>query len=140
MASETSGPGIGRGKKLTALALVIVLIAVTAVAYVMLAGDSNSDAIQSDVTLLLTHYNPSYADPARVAIYVDGIFQQNVSIDVGANETILFELAEGNHTIGFDYTIAPSAEPDGVIDAEGSIEITSSDPRELSWEVGSGIW
>ncbi len=140
MASETPGPGTGRGKRLTALALVIVLIAVTAVAYMMFAGDSDSDAIQSDVTLLLTHYNPSYADPARVAIYVDGIFQQNVSIDVGANETILLELAEGNHTIGFDYTIAPSAEPDGVIDAEGSVEITSSDPQELSWEVGSAVW
>jgi hypothetical protein len=114
------------------LAVVIVLIAVVAVAYIMVTERS-----KCEVTLLITHYNPQYADPAIVAIYIDGSFEQEVTVECGKNQTVVFELTEGNHTIGFDYTIAPSIEPDGVVDYEFSVEITISDePIEYSWNAG----
>jgi hypothetical protein len=134
MASEPLQPSVSRRKIVIALTVVTVLIAVIAVAYVMVIARP-----ESGTTLVVTHYNPSYTDPARVAIYLDDELKQEVSIDVGANHTIVFKLTRGNHTIGFDYTISPSSEPDGVIDAEYSVEITNSDPKELHYEVGDGF-
>ena len=139
MASGLSGSDMSRRKRLIAVAIAAVLIAVVAVAYVMMTDSSDSGGNPSSVTLLITHYNPTYGDPARVAVYIDDVYLQNASIDVGANYTVVFDLAQGDHVIGFDFTIAPSAEPDGVIDAEYQVEITSSDPSMFSWEVGSGF-
>ena len=135
MVPEQLQPNRSRIKKVIALAVVIVLIAVIALAYALVVARSSSS-----VTLVVTHYNPSYADPARVAVYLDDRLEQELNIDVGANNTIELKLTRGNHTIGFDYTISPSSEPDGVIDAEYSVEITTLDPREFSWEVGSNFY
>ena len=107
-------------------------VAVVAVAYVVILSRSSAS-----VTLLVTHYNPQYADPARVALFIDDTLEEEFSIEPGSNYTCQFKLGRGDHTIGFDYTIAPSAEPDGVTDAEYSIEITSSDSREYRWNAGS---
>lgn len=123
---------MNRRKKAIVLVMAIVVVAVVAVVYMAVLSRSSAS-----ITLLVTHYNPSYGDPARVALYIDDTLKQEFSIDPGSNYTIEFELGHGNHTIGFDYTIAPSAEPDGVIDEEYSIEITTSNSREFSWNAGS---
>ena len=125
-------PRVNRRRKMITSAIVIVVVAIAAVAYVVIL--SRSDA---SVTLLVTHYNPQYADPARVALYIDDTLEEEFSIEPGSNYTCLLKLGRGDHTIGFDYTIAPTTEPDGVIDAEYSIEITSLDSREYRWNAGS---
>gem|GEM_PF-6604525 len=73
-----------------ALTVVTVLIAVIAVAYVMVIARP-----ESSTTLRVTRYDPSYSDPARDAIYLDDELKQEVSTDVGANHTIVFELTLG---------------------------------------------
>jgi hypothetical protein len=123
---------MNRRKKMVALVIVIIVVAVIAIAYMTVLSRSSAT-----VTLLVTHYDPQYADPARIALYIDDTLKEEFSVNLGSNYTVLFKLGHGDHTIGFDYTVAPSAEPDGVIDSEYSIEITTSDSREYRWNAGS---
>lgn len=118
-------------KMAVAAAVVIILIAVIAVAYVTVIARS-----ESCVTLWITHYDPSDADPAKIAIYLDDELEQELSMSPGLSCEIVLMLDLGSHTIGFDYVISQLGEPDGVIDSEYSIEITDTDERKFWYDVG----
>ena len=132
--ADTHRQLVTRRKMIVGLAVVTAFVAVTAVAYLTVIARSDSC-----VTLYITDYDQSCSDQARVAIYIDDGFHQEVRVIPGAGEQIVFMLTPGSHTIGFDYSISESGELDEVIDAEYSVEITSTDERVLQYEVGEEL-